>query len=429
MRDRRPSRAGPTPGTSAPARAALLSAFSSLVGAQVVAALLGYLYWVVAAHGMAPPEIGAAYASVAAMTLLGALAVLGHGTLLVGELPGRPADEQRVILGHSMLVVGAAGALLGVVWAVIGPYLGHTFERAVGDPASAALFVCGVAGTAIGLMLDQAVLGLGRPGAQVTRNLVASGCKFPLILVLVLAGSGSHLAVLVAWVLPLGLSELVLWRRLGLRRAAVPFEPLTAHLRRYARPALLNHAVNVSLGASSLFVPMIAAAVLDAHDYASFSLAWLVATFVFIPPYMLAVALFATSVGDVSTYRAQARSTLPIGLAVGALCYAGAAALGGPIMATFGARYQAEGATILRIVALGVLALVVKDHLFALHRVREQMVSAAVIAVAGLSGELTGAALGAVVAGPTGLGVGWVIALYVQALWMGPIVLRALRSP
>jgi hypothetical protein len=363
------------------------------------------------------------------MMLLGIVAVLGYGTLLVGELPGRPAPEQRVIIGHAAVVVSTAGALLGLLWVGISPLIGHTFQRAVSDPGSVLLFVAGVAGTGVGAMLDQAVLGLGRAGAQVTRNLIASSCKFPLILLLVMFGARSHLTVLIAWVIPLLLSVLVLWRRLRLARADVPFEPLRAHLRRYARPALLNHALNMSLAASSLFLPTIAGAVLDAHDYAAFSLAWLVATFVFIPPFMLAVALFATSVGDESAFRAQARRTLPIGLAVGGVGYLAAGTLAGPIMATFGSRYESVGASVLRTVALGVLALVVKDHLFALYRVRERMVPAAAIAIAGLICELAGGAAGAVVGGPVGLGAGWVIALYVQAVLMVPVVLRSVRRP
>jgi O-antigen/teichoic acid export membrane protein len=118
---------------------------------------------------------------------------------------------------------------------------------------------------------------------------------------------------------------------------------------------------------------------------------------------------------------------LPSGIAIGVLCYAGAALLARPIMGTFGQSYVAQGVVILRIVALGGIALVVKDHLFALLRVRRQMATAALIGLLGLVVELSGAGLGALLHGATGLSVGWLCALYLQALVMMPFVLPGRR--
>jgi O-antigen/teichoic acid export membrane protein len=404
-------------------RSGIVKAFSSLVGAQVIAALLGYLFWVVIARGMSSEEIAVAHASVSVMSLIGIVASLGYGTLLLSELPAQRAGQRRTTLRNAFVVVLIASAVLGIGWCLAAPLIGDTFQRAVSSPGSAALLVVGAGASSVGYVLDQAVVGLGRPGLQVTRNVVASSLKFPLVLLLIMAGYRTHLAVLTAWVLPLVLSLFVVWRRGGLSNVAGIPDRLGDHVRRYARAALLNHALNLALAASSLFLPLIAAGLLSAREYAAFSLTWLVATFVFTPAFMLAIALFATSVDDELAYRLQARRTLPSGIAIGVLCYAGAALLARPIMATFGQSYVAQGVVILRIVALGGIALVVKDHLFALLRVRRQMGIAALIGLLGLVLELSGAAVGALLHGATGLSAGWLCALYLQALVMVPFVL------
>lgn len=401
----------------------IVSAFSSLVAAQVIAAMLGYLFWVAIARSMPARDIAVAHAAVSIMALLGVLGTIGYGTLLLGELPIQPAPDRRSMLRNGLVLVTLVAALIATLWCLVAPRLGATFASAVRTPGSALLLVVGITATATGVVLDQASIALGRPALQVARNLIASALKFPLVFLLILAGFRSQGAVLVAWVLPLVLSIAFIWRRTGLLVVGATTERLSQHIRRYLAPALLNHALNMALAASSLFLPLIAAALLSARDYAGFSLAWLVATFVFTPAFMLAVALFATSVDDEAAYRTKARRTLPAGAAVGLLCYAGAALLAKPVMATFGASYVAEGVEILRIVALAVLALVVKDHLFALYRVRRQMGRATTIGVLGLALELTGATIGAEIAGAAGLSVGWLVALYLQAVVMLPKVL------
>lgn len=402
----------------------LFRAFSALVLSQLVAALLGYAYWVAAARSMHPNQIAGAYSCVAVMMLFGNLAQLGYGTLLLSELPLATPGGQRRMLRNAILNVGATGILLGGVWAIVGPHVSSTFKLALSDPGSAIALVVGVAGTAVGLMLDQAVLGLGRSGVQVVRNIIASSLKFPLALVLFAFGWRSHSSLLLAWVLPLVIATVAVPPILRLPRPGVDDrESLTAHIKRLGRSALLHHALNLSLQASPLLLPLLAAWTLSIESYANFSVAWLIATFLFIPPFMLAVALLATAVGDLPAYARLSRRTLPGGLLISLLCYAGAAALAKPVMTMFGSHYSAAGPGILRIIALGGFAFVVKDHFFALYRVQGRLGRAAFIALGGIALELAGAGFGSAVDGVHGLAFGWLIGLYVQAVYMSPAVL------
>lgn len=411
----------------------LFRAFSALVLSQLIAALLGYAYWVAAARSLDPAQIAAAYSSVAVMLLFGNLAQLGYGTLLLTELPGASPGSARRMLRHAIINVGTAGLVLGSIWVAVGPHVSSTYHLALSDPTSDIVLILGVGGTAVGLVLDQAVLGLGRSGVQVIRNVTASSLKFPLLVILIAVGSRTHSTLLLAWVAPLLVATAAVPVILRLPRPGPDDrESWSDHIRRLGRSALLHHALNLSLQASPLLLPLLAAWTLPVSEYASFSIAWLIATFLFIPPFMLAVALLATSVGDLPAFSRLSRHTLPGGMLISLGCYLGAAVLARPVMIMFGSHYSSAGPGILRIIALGGFAFVVKDHFFALYRVQRHLARAAVIAIMGIALELVGAAIGSDADGVHGLSIGWLIGLYVQALYMSPAVLsqyHAGRAP
>ena len=63
------------------------SPFRSLLLAQVLAAALGLVFWILVARLVDAHEIGVAAAAISAQTLLGIVTVLGFGTMLISELP------------------------------------------------------------------------------------------------------------------------------------------------------------------------------------------------------------------------------------------------------------------------------------------------------------------------------------------------------
>ncbi len=90
----------------------------------------------------------------------------------------------------------------------------------------------------------------------------------------------------------------------------------------------------------------------------------------------------------------------------------------GLLLGLFGERYAAEAAWPLRIMALGVFPLIIKDHYVAVSRVHGRIRSAAGVAMLGSALEIGLAAAGAVFNGLTGIAIGFVIALICEALIM-----------
>ena len=87
--------------------------FQSLLGAQVIAAGFGLVFWVIVARLVDQHDLGVAAAAISAQTLLGMTCALGLGTMLIAELPLHPAQRQRKLVLRSLLVTGVFATVVG----------------------------------------------------------------------------------------------------------------------------------------------------------------------------------------------------------------------------------------------------------------------------------------------------------------------------
>lgn len=420
----------------------VLGPFRSLLGAQALGTLLGLLFWVLVARAVAAPEVGVAAAAITTQTLLGLLVSLGLGTHLVAELPGHPVARQHQLLRRSLLAVAVVGTGAGLLLVLAaGPLglLGESLEAAVAGPLDAILMVLGVVGAGWALVVDEATLGLRRSALQVWRNLCASGLRFPLVAALLLLGSadsadyaGSTVLQL-AWVAPLLLSVALLV--LAVHRGTGPAEAvrttgpsLAEDVRRAARPALRHQGLNLAVAAATQVVPVVAAVALAPADNAAFTIAWRVATVAFLPPYLVAVALYAHGASlDVDAFRRTMGRTLPAALLLSLGLCVGAIALGRPGLWVFGQEYADASYLLLCLLVPAGTWMVVKDHLVAWWRAQRAFRLATRLAAASVLLEVGGAGLGAAVGGARGLALGWLGGMLLSAVlgwrwWARPLI-------
>lgn len=414
----------------------LWAPFRSLLGAQTASAVLGLVFWVTVARVVPAHGVGVATAAISTQTLLGLVCSLGLGTFLVAELPGQDPGRQRALVLRSLLVSAVvAGAVATVVAVVAGAGLGGALGEALADPARAAVFVAGSVAAVWVAVLDEAVLGLRRSGVQVTRNLVASFVRFPLAALLLLAGSRDALALQLCWVLPLLVSVAVAWRALGLQSSAGG-PSLRTDLGALHGRALHHYRLNLAVAACTQLVPVAAALTLDTRDNAAFAVAWLLATFAFLPPYLLAVSLFAHGATQGATQgatdrsadlRATMRQTLPVALGLALVICAGAWALGRPVLRVFGGEYADASYVVLALLVPAGAWMVVKDHLVALWRSERRFHLATRLAAVALVLEVAAACAGGVIGGARGLAIGWLTAMALEALLLAPFARRLVR--
>ena len=261
--------------------------FRSLLGAQVIGAVLGLVFWILAARLVDAHEVGVAAAAISAQSLLGIVTVLGIGTVLISDLPQHDPRRQRQLIMRGLLVVAISSSVLGGTLVALSPLFTKNLREALGDPVGASAFVVGVVAAGWAIVSDEAALGVKKSTVQVHRNLLASSLRFPITAILLALGLTDAHVLQICWVLPLVLSvPFALWRlRLPRReRGGVPGPSLRADLTTYRGHALRNHALSLSLASASQMVPVIAGVTLASVANAEFAIAWLMATFVFLPP-------------------------------------------------------------------------------------------------------------------------------------------------
>jgi O-antigen/teichoic acid export membrane protein len=406
-------------------REVLLNA-GSMMGTVVVTAMLGAGYWLVAARQFSPNAVGVASAAVAAMTLLGYLATVGFGTLLMGELPRRDRHH-RGLLNAALLVSGAIGALLGIGFAFVAPLVSADLGPLSETWVAAVVFAVGVGLTGLAAVLDQALIGLMRGGLQLTRNVVFSLVKLvALVLVAYLSTDAGGVWIYAAWTVGIAVSLLVLVRFYR-RREGDGLLPRFSLLNEMRVDAATHHVYNLSIRAPDLVLPLIVVSLLSATANANFYIAWMIASFGFMVPVSLSSVLYAVGSGD--SVDLHERYRLSVGLSAGLGLLANLVLLfaGAPILALFGSSYEAQALTTLHILALGVFPETIKAHFLSISRVERRISETIPLVVGGTVLELAGAVAGGIAGSLSLVAAGWLAAVCVEAVVMSGTVIRFLR--
>jgi len=98
------------------------------------------------------------------------------------------------------------------------------------------------------------------------------------------------------------------------------------------------------------------------------------------------------------------------------------------VLGLFGHIYAEQAVWSLRILALGAFPLIIKNHYVAVLRIQKRMAQAILPILGGSLLELGAAILGAHLGGLSGLSLGWVIGISIEALFMSQTVHKAIRA-
>jgi O-antigen/teichoic acid export membrane protein len=407
-------------------RRTILSNSSYFVSTTVVTAALGFGYWWLAARRFSPQEVGLAAAVVSAMTLLGNVAMLGFGTLLIAELHRR-GDRAAAYVATALLISSMAGAVLGVGALLLAPWAPAELASFARDTGGIVLFPLGVALTTASLVADEALIGLLRGGTRFARNAVfAVGKLVVLAAVAVAVGGASAVTIFAAWVAGLLVSILfVVAVGLRLERRAQRYRPDAEVLRHLSRGMFQHHALNMAFLAPGLALPVVVATALSTTAAGYFYVASMMAGIVSIAAPALGITLYAVGSRSPSGLSHAMRLTLVLSfLITGAGC-AVAVVAGRPLLSTFGSGYAAEGTAPLIVLTLATLPGIIKVHFIQVYRIARRIGTAAVITGAGAVLELSAAAIGARQGGLVGLSLGFALAVLLEATAMSPSVLGA----
>ncbi|MDH4335624.1 MAG: hypothetical protein OEW24_10315, partial [Chloroflexota bacterium] len=249
---------------------------ASLGVSQVLTAFVGFVFWFIAAHTFTQSEVGIASAVVSGISLVGALGVMGLGTLLIHDIPRHPGREMGMIAA-SLAASAAIGGLLGLAFVGAAPYLSTDLTSVRTSVIMVLIVAFGAGLTSASLVIDQAVIGLMRSSLQLARNVLAAVSRLALLATFGLVGVASgSLAIPGAWVASIALSMLALAAysaRRGSLRRVYPLHWDFLGARRTS--ALKHHLLNLAIQVPGWAMPLIAVAVLSARTTAGFYFAWL----------------------------------------------------------------------------------------------------------------------------------------------------------
>jgi O-antigen/teichoic acid export membrane protein len=405
---------------------AIVASTSAQVGTIAVTSALGFVYWWVAARRFPPHAVGVAAASVSGMTLLATVGALGLGTLLMGELP-RQRGQARPLIMAALLLAADAGGALGILFALVAPHFSPDLQPLAASIGRVVLFALGVSLTAGTLVLDQALIGLLRGRLQFGRNTLFAAAKLAvLVLVGFLPVGRTGVTIYATWVAGTvislaGLAWVVL--RQGGREHS--YRPQWRLLRSFGRAALGHHALNLALQVPSLTLPVVVTTLLSATANAYFYATWMLAGLAFAVPFALSISLYAVGAAAPTTLAHKMRLTLGLAVATGVLANGVLLVGASPLLHLFGPAYAVQAAWSLRILGLGVFPLIVKDHYVAIRRIHGRVVGAALGLMGGSILEVGLAGLGARAGSLSGLSLGWLVAVCLEAILMAPTVYRA----
>jgi O-antigen/teichoic acid export membrane protein len=413
----------------------LLESAYSLMLNTVVTSLVGAGFWVVAARLYSTTEVGRDSALIATMITLSSICQLNMHNGLIRFLPGAAARTGRVALGAYALS-GLAAVLITAGFVVVMPHLSKQFEFMADDWPLALLYVAATLLWGVFTLQDSALTALRQAKWVPVENLVFGLLKLgalPLLLIL-----GVEHGVFTAWFIPMALllvpMNWFIFRRAIPRhteRAPAPgsteTEPSQSRNRLVTFMAQ-DYLASVLIQISLTLLPIVVVALLgsraNAYFYMPFMIVYSFDSLFLNVTASLTVegALDQVRIGELTRKTIRHFGGL---LVVGVVILVVAAPL---LLLPFGGDYASNGASVLRLLAVGSLF---RATLFVYSAVCRLQGRGGRILVA--EGAMCVLLMGLIFLlgkqlGLTGIALSWMASAAIVAIAVAPRLVRTLRS-
>lgn len=350
---------------SRPQSRAIQSAASGLVLSSMLNALLGFVFWVLAARMFDVFDVGRGSAIVSGLTVVAMIANLGVPATLVRYLP-TVTGAQRPLVLRAYAVAVAAGAAGGVVLAGVL----HLAAPEVGTGrwwVVATLAVAGALQTVFAVQ-DAALVGTGRPWWVPVENGSFAVAKIALLaLAAVLAFPDG---IWLGWSFAVAGAVVVVNARLLPRLTAGRLRVEMLDLRRYARRDL---ATRLSYGLTQEGLALLVLALLGPELEAYYFVVMAISYPVWEMSIHYGEALVAyTAGGKAHLGRRNLATAVRWTAALAGLAVVGSLVLGNWVLSLFGPQYAANATTMLWLVMLAAVPGAVAEQLAAVARTEDR---------------------------------------------------------
>jgi O-antigen/teichoic acid export membrane protein len=408
----------------------MLSNTGSLIGTMLITSGLGFAYWIVADKLFLVSAVGLASTATSTMMLLSSICLLGLSTLLISELP-RNRGQEGTIISAALILVGVVGTIVGAIFATVVPFVSKNLEPIGANIPSIILFALGVGLTSVTIILDTCMIAMLRGGIQFWRNALFAVAKLVLLFVAArFVSEKTGISIYTTWTASnfLSMLPLVVFGIIKAKKTNRSLRPHWGMMRKVGPSAIQHYILNLIYQTPTQILPIIAAVMLSTTATGYFYNASMVANFIFAVIGSLTTVLHATNATQIHTLPQKSRMT--VGLALSVSLIAGSILILGAhlILGFFGPAYAEQASWSLRILAIGSLPLIIKYHYLAIHRIKDHVAKAIIPITVGSVLEIVMAVIGTHLYGLSGLSLGWVAGMFIEAIIMSPTVIRTLRG-
>lgn len=344
-----------------------------LMVAQVIAALLGFAFWVMVARSYSPVDVGLASALIAAMGLLVLFSRLGMGWGLIRFLPHSGKNASSII--NTVFVTGILTSTAVTFIFVAGlsfwsPAL--LFMRH--DPVYLTAFVLFTIVSTLSILVDHAFIASRRAGFTLSRGLIFNLLKLPLPIML--AVFFHSFGIFASWGISLCVA-LLLSFLLFLPRVQPGYRPRFTLSRGVVNEmvhfSFANYIGTLFWAAPGMLLPLIVVNLLGAESNAYFYIASALGGGLTMVPGAISMSLFAEGSYEEERLGLNIRRSLKMTYLILVPAVILILAIAGKLLLLFGSSYAENATTLLRIIAITALPLSVNIVYLAIKRVEKNL--------------------------------------------------------
>jgi O-antigen/teichoic acid export membrane protein len=405
--------------------ATLLSNAAFMTGGAVASAILGFLFWTVAARHVTAASLGLASAAISAMSVLVSLAEIGLGTLLMG-FDLRDKKDSPKLNSAALITVTATSTLFCIVWFAIVNALDLKLKSLLLGAGASLLFLAGVAGGAVTLVTDSILTALSASSLRMVREIIFASAKLLLLALLLRStASGEPGTILFAWVAASLLSISVVAVALHRRGSPALSTPNFSALVSMFPKTIAHHALNLVASVPTIALPTLLTEIVSPEANAPFFMALMIIQVLLLVPASISTSLYA--IGGTAT--GSKVKAFRFAILISSACCLAEVFLFVEllnVLLTFLNPHLAELAgSSLKYLGLAMLPRSLKFFYIAAVRLEDRVFTGSYLMTFCAVIELGGAAVGCVAAGMPGLIAGWLIAAVLETALMLPTLLAA----
>jgi O-antigen/teichoic acid export membrane protein len=409
-----------------------------MMSATVATAVLGYIFWIVAARVFSTAQVGIASAVISLCSTVALLTYLGPAAMLVERL--HTYEQPRACNSFIVRTCAATAAVTAAVAAVMIPLIAHAkgYGAYFGAAGAAVLAVTGASVWTVVQMYCSAFIAARRADGMFAVQGLISLFKVLLVVPLCAAGLGAP-GIVIAWVgsSVIGAAAGAFWLLPRIEPGAAPAGAAgeqrgrrARHARRprkradYVSHLVGQHLTSVGGQMTPLLLPVLVVARLGAGRNAYFYITWMIGSVFFMVSPSISQALFAESVRNdiglrgavVKAFRIAAFLLIPAIVVM--------VAGGKLILAIFGQPYVSAGYGLLVLLAISAMPDAVSNVAVAICRATNRLGYSASINLGILAVTVVSAWLLMPRFGLLGVGIGWLAAQVLSALACIPAFLN-----